>query len=193
MVDLDCQAGGRGVAGGLSRSSCVLGLGLSAGVKGSRSAVDCVRWCCATGRARALDQGQWVGRCRIGRRCGRAKRAGTLTMGRRRVDPRARVYRSAARTPAARSRLWAIAAHRTQTELAPKRPDGRWASGPSIRSANTVSMIASWRWGMSAGLDGQVGVGEERVIPPDRKQGVPKQASLTLSAPDDLSDARPKA
>ena len=92
--------------------------------------------------SQAFDQGQWVGRCRIGRRCGRAKRAGTLTMVRRRVDPRARVYRSAARTPAARSRLWAIAAHSTQAELAPKRPEGMCASGPSIRSANTVSMIA---------------------------------------------------
>ena len=27
-------------------------------------------------------------------------------------------------------------------EFAPKRPDGMWANGPSIRSANTVSMIA---------------------------------------------------
>jgi hypothetical protein len=34
--------------------------------------------------------------------------------------------------------------------LAPKRPDGMCASGPSIRSADTVSMIACWRWVMSA-------------------------------------------
>ena len=33
-------------------------------------------------------------------------------------------------------------AQRTQAEFAPKRPDGMWANGPSIRSANTVSMIA---------------------------------------------------
>jgi hypothetical protein len=46
------------------------------------------------------------------------------------------------RAPAARSRFWAIAAHSTQAEFAPKRPDGMWANGPSIRSANTVSMIA---------------------------------------------------
>jgi hypothetical protein len=69
-----------------------------------------------------VDQGQWVGRCRIGRCCGRARRAGTLTILRRSVDPRARVCRSPASTPVARSRLWAIAAHRIQAELAPKRP-----------------------------------------------------------------------
>ena len=72
-----------------------------------------------------FDQGQWVGRCRIGRRCGRASRAATVTILRRSVDPRARVCWSPARTPAARSRWWAIAAHRIQAELAPKRPDGR--------------------------------------------------------------------
>jgi hypothetical protein len=89
-----------------------------------------------------LDHGQWVGKCRSGRRCGRVSRAGMLTMVRRRVDPRARACRSPARTPAARSRLWAIPAHRIQAEFAPKRPEGRCASGPSIRSAKTVSMIA---------------------------------------------------
>src|SRR4051794_38310549 len=35
--------------------------------------------------------------------------------------------------PAARSRLWAIAAHSVvQAELAPKCPEGRWARGPSM-------------------------------------------------------------
>ena len=96
-------------------------------------------------------QGQWVGRCSIGRRCGRASRAGMLTSWRRRVDPRARLWC----TPAARSRLWEIAAHSTQAELAPKRPEGMWASGPSIRSANTVSMIACWRWVRSASATGR--------------------------------------
>ena len=75
-----------------------------------------------------------------------------------------------ARTPVARSRLWAIAAHRIQAELAPKRPEGRWARGPSMRSAKTVSMMAWWRWVMSACGDRVVGVGEEAVIPPDREQ-----------------------
>jgi hypothetical protein len=35
-----------------------------------------------------------------------------------------------------------IAAHSAQAEFAAKRPDGRCASGPSMRSENTVSMIA---------------------------------------------------
>ena len=45
-------------------------------------------------------------------------------------------------------------AHRIQAEFAPKRPEGMWASGPSIRSANTVSMIACLRWVMSASATG---------------------------------------
>ena len=57
---------------------------------------------------------------------------------------------------AARSRLWAIAAHRIQAEFAPKRPEGMWASGPSIRSAKTVSMMAWRRWVMSAAVTGSV-------------------------------------
>ena len=73
--------------------------------------------------SQCVAQGQWVGKCRIGRRCGRASRAGTVTILRRSVDPRARVCWSPARTPAARSRLWAIAAHRIQAALAPKRPE----------------------------------------------------------------------
>jgi hypothetical protein len=53
---------------------------------------------------------------------------------RRRVDPGARVCCSPASTPAARSRLWTIAAHRIQAYLAPKRPEGVCASGPSMTS-----------------------------------------------------------
>ena len=74
-----------------------------------------------------LDQGQWVGRCSIGRRCGRASRAATLMIRRRRVDPRARACWCPASTPAARSRLCAIAAHKIQAELAPKRPEVIWS------------------------------------------------------------------
>ena len=76
-------------------------------------------------------------------------------MRRRSVAPRATALAAPASTPAARSRLWAIAAHRIQAELAPNRPEGMWASGPSIRSANTVSMIACWRWVMSASAAGR--------------------------------------
>ena len=42
-------------------------------------------------------------------------------MRRRSVAPRATALAAPASTPAARSRLWAIAAHRTQAELALKR------------------------------------------------------------------------
>ena len=54
---------------------------------------------------------------------------------RRAVDP--------ASTFAVPNRLWAMATHWIQAELAPKR-SGMWVNGPSTRSANTVSMIA-WR------------------------------------------------
>lgn len=37
-----------------------------------------------------------------------------------------------------------------QAPLAAKRPEGRCANAPSVRSANTVSMIACRRWVMSA-------------------------------------------
>lgn len=96
-----------------------------------------------------------MGRCRTGRRCGRGSRAGTSTILRRRVDPRAPVCRSPARTPVARSRLGEIAAQSTQVEFAAKWPDGMCAVGPSIRPANTVSMIACWRWVMSAASTGR--------------------------------------
>ena len=120
--------------------------------------------------SQGLAQGQCAGRCRTGRRWGRASRAGTLTMVRRRVAPRATAWAGPARVPAARSRLWVIAAHSAQAAFAANRPEGRCARGPSIRSANTVSMIACRRWVMSA-AGGRLGaVGEERVVPPDREQ-----------------------
>ena len=46
-----------------------------------------------------------------------------LTILRRRVAPRVAACRGPASVAAARSRLWAIAAHRIQAEFAPKRPD----------------------------------------------------------------------
>jgi hypothetical protein len=78
-----------------------------------------------------------------------------LTILRRRVAPRATAWAPPGRTPAARSRLWAMAVHNTQAELAPKLPEGMWARGPSIRSAKTVSMMACWRWVMSASATGR--------------------------------------
>ena len=46
-----------------------------------------------------------------------------LTMRRRNVAPRATALVAPARTPAARSRLWAIAAHRIHAEFAPNWPE----------------------------------------------------------------------
>ena len=43
-----------------------------------------------------------------------------------------------------------------QAALAPKRPEGKCASGPSIRSAKTVSMIAWRRCVRSACIAGSV-------------------------------------
>ena len=100
--------------------------------------------------------GQCAGRCNVGLRAGAANRAGTVTRSRRRVAPRATAWGEPASVAAARSRLWAIAAHSAQAELAPKRPEGMWAKGPSIRSANTVSMMACLRWVMSASATGSV-------------------------------------
>ena len=117
-------------------------------------------------------QGQCAGRCSTRRRCGRARRAGTVTIWRRRVAPRATACCGLARVPAARSRLWVIAAQIAHALLAANRPEGRWARGPSIRSAKTVSMIACRRWVMSA-CGGRLGaVGQERVVAPDREQFV---------------------
>src|SRR5690349_1517834 len=124
----------------------IAGMRLRAGKTGSgKGAGRMVAQAIATARA------AWA----TGVRAGRASRAGTAMMRRRRVAPRARACGRPARVPAAWSRLWAIAAHSAQAELAPKCPDGRWARGPSIRSANTVSMIAWRRWTMSASAVGR--------------------------------------
>ena len=56
------------------------------------------------------------------------------------VDPRATALVAPASTPAACSRLWAIAAHRIHAEFAPKRPDGMCARGPRIR----VESVSAW-------------------------------------------------
>src|SRR6476619_4796569 len=79
-------------------------------------------------------QGQWAGRCSTRRCCGRVSRAGTATRSRRRVAPRATACAGLARVPAARSRLWVIAAQISHALFAANRLEGRWASGPAIRS-----------------------------------------------------------
>src|SRR5216684_1779037 len=60
-----------------------------------------------------------------------------------------------------------MAAQATHAAFAGNEPDGRWASGPSVQSANTCST-----WAMVLlGLEGRErGVGEHGVITPDGKQ-----------------------
>lgn len=73
-----------------------------------------------------------------------------LTSCRRMVAVVARAWNGEASAPAARVRLNAIAASTSQAPLALNRPEGRWASGPFLRSAMTCSMIAWRRWSASA-------------------------------------------
>jgi len=69
----------------------------------------------------------------------------------RMVAVRARRWRPPASVPAARVRLWAIAAQASQAGLAVKIPDGRCARGPFLSSAMTCSTMAWSRWVASAG------------------------------------------
>src|SRR6185437_11509403 len=72
------------------------------------------------------------GRCKvISVRPWRAVRAATSMSSRRSVAPRALAQAGLARDPAARSRLWLMAARVSQAALAGNEPDGRWARGPS--------------------------------------------------------------
>ncbi len=48
-------------------------------------------------------------------------------------------------------RLCAMAARASQAALAVKTPDGAWASGPSVRSAKTVSVRGKRRWAYGGG------------------------------------------
>ena len=81
--------GWRVVSAGLSSFSCVLRSGLSAGGQAVAGSGGLYPMVLCHSASQAFDQGQWVGRCRIGRRWGRAGRAGMVTILRRRVAPRA--------------------------------------------------------------------------------------------------------
>src|SRR3954453_9513173 len=74
-------------------------------------------------RGPRLGPGPCAGRCSPRRRCGRVIRAGTPIRSRRRVASRATACAGLARVPAARSRLWVIAAQITQALLAANRPE----------------------------------------------------------------------
>jgi len=104
----------------------------------------------------ALAQGQWLGRCKTGRRCGRVRRAGMLTILRRRVAPRAAAWRLPASVAAARSRLWAMAAHNTQAELAPKCPEGN-------AGQRSVDQVGEGGFDDGVAAVGDIGVGERLV------------------------------
>src|SRR5207244_8994305 len=78
-------------------------------------------------------QGQYVGRWMVGLFCGRVSRVGTPTRCRWRVASRALACDRLARTPVACSRLWHMATQMTYVAFAANSPEGRWASGPSMR------------------------------------------------------------
>ena len=75
-----------------------------------------------------------------------------------------------ASTPAARARLNAITAHAVQAAFAAYFPDGRCASGPSLSSAMTCSMIAWSRWRSSAAIVVRVELVMKRVVAVGREQ-----------------------
>jgi len=95
-------------------------------------------------------QGQLVGRCSTCLRAEVEIRAGTWMSLRRMVPLRALPSSVPASVPTARERLNAIVASSNQAAFAVKIPDGRCASALSFRSALTCSMIACWRWVLSA-------------------------------------------
>lgn len=105
-------------------------------------------------RSHGWAWGQCAGSRNPGRRCGLTRRAGTVTSWCRRLAPRANAR--PLNVAAARSRLWAMAAHNAQAEFAAKCPEGRCTSGPSMRSENAVSMTAWPRWVRSASVVGSV-------------------------------------
>ena len=120
----------------------------------------------------ASAQGQWLGRCRMGRALWSSQAGGDVDDLRRRVAPRATAWGPPARMPAARSRLWAIAAHRIQARV------GAEASGGHVRQ-RPVDEVGEHGFDDGVAAVGDVGVGdrfggvgEERVIPPDREQRV---------------------
>jgi hypothetical protein len=77
----------------------------------------------------AWAQGQYAGRWSVLRlRCGAAIRAGTVTIWRRRVAPRATASRVLARVPAARSRLRVIPAQMAHGAVRGELPGGHLES-----------------------------------------------------------------
>lgn len=86
-------------------------------------------WTSVNRFSNAVCQGQRSGKCRWTVRARCARRAATLMIRVRIEAVRAVALAPAARCPAARVRLWAIAAQVSQASLAENRPDGRCARG----------------------------------------------------------------
>src|SRR5206468_7279633 len=80
----------------------------------SRRFIHSVSRCHPSGRCKVIPPLPW-----------RAIRAATSIRSRRSVAPRALAQARLARAPAARSRLWLMAAHVSQAALAGNNPDGR--------------------------------------------------------------------
>ena len=115
--------------------------------------------------------GQWAGRCRTGLPAGRANRAGTLTRSRRSVTPRATAWLPPARVPAAeqvvRDRR---TGHPGAVRRKPSRGDVGERSVDQVREHRFHDRVLAVG---EVGVDGrQVGIGEERVIPPHREQRI---------------------
>ena len=116
-------------------------------------------------------QGQWLGRCRTGRRWGRASRAGMLMMRRpawSRVRRRWRLRRAPRRRAAGCGRSRAQDPGGVGAEAA-RGHVGQWPVDQIGEHGFDDRVLAVGDVGLG---DGQVGVGEERVIPPDREEGV---------------------
>src|SRR3954469_9850848 len=109
-------------------------------------------------RVHAVCQGQPLGRWIVTRRAEVATRQGSWMSLRRGVAVVAFARSGAARAPAIRVRLNAIAARTSQAGLAGNTPGGRCARAEFFRSAWTCSMIACPRWVLSAAMvSGRVG------------------------------------
>jgi transposase InsO family protein len=107
-------------------------------------------WVAVNRPLKAFRCGQLSGRWSVMRRDRRAILAATVIRWRRMVPVRARAWNRLARQPAARVRLWAMAASASQAAFAANDPEGRCARAESLRSALTCSMIACSRCCFSA-------------------------------------------
>ena len=93
---------------------------------------------------------QRLGRCKVLRRAEVETLAATLTSLRRTVAVTAFPRAGLARVPAAEARLNAMHASTSHAALAVKTPEGKCASADAFMPEFVCSMIAWWRWVLSA-------------------------------------------